>query len=102
MKKVVRLTESELIKVVKKFIKEDFEDEWPNKDRYEDFPVHLWDKYKVDGGPEKMMSDPEWQKWKRSSDEISKYDKERRTAYQQLEPSSEVKKYQQILGMEPW
>lgn len=102
MKKIIRATESDLNRLVKRIIKEEFEDEWPDKDRYENFPLHLYDKYKNDGGSEKMMSDPEWQRWKRSSEEISKYAQEKRIAFQELEPSSEVKKYQHMLGMEPW
>ena len=102
MKKVIRLTESDLNRIVKRIIKEDFEDEWPVKDRYENFPEHLWDKYKTNGGTEKMMSDPEWQEWKKSSDDVSKYHDEKQKAFEKLEPSPEVKQCQAILNMEPW
>jgi hypothetical protein len=102
MKKIIRLTESDLNRIVKRIIKEDFEDEWPDKDRYENYPEHLWDKYKDEGGPEKMMSDPEWQDWKKSADEISKYHDEKNQAFEKHEPSPEVKQCQDILGMESW
>lgn len=102
MKKITRLTENELTRLVKRIIKEDFEGEWPDKDRYGNFPEHLFDKYKTDGGAEKMMSDPEWQEWKKSSDKVSDYNKEKRQSFEKLEPSPEVKQCQEILNMEPW
>jgi hypothetical protein len=102
MSKIVRLTESDLNRIVRRIIKEDFEDEWPDKDRYENFPEHLWDKYEDEGGLEKMMLDPEWQEWKKSSDEISKYHEEKKKSFEKLEPSPEVKQCQDILSMEPW
>jgi hypothetical protein len=102
MKKIVRLKESDLNKIVKRIIKEDFEDEWPDKDSFENFPHHLKDKYNYKGGGKEFMADPEWQEWKKKSDEIKKYHEDKQKHFENLEPSSEVKQCQDILGMESW
>lgn len=102
MKKIVRLKESDLNKIVKRIIGEDFEDEWPNKDKYENYPHHLMDKYRGDGNGKKIMSDPEWQEWSKQADEINKYNEERKKNFENLVPSPEVKQCQDILGMESW
>lgn len=103
MKKVIKLTESELNKLVKR-IAEDFDDEWDEKKPELRFPLEkgleilkspLSNKEKI----EKFHSEPEWKTYQDNREKHEEYMSQKRKAYSEYEPSEEVKKLHEILNI---